>query len=112
MGVVSMIWGTWLLNPYWNSFASTPSYAALAVLAPEWLAGLAMLTVGVAQILALIFDVRSWRRATALIMVAFWMFLSVTLGYANIASTAGPVYLAFALAEMWAFVRLGRMHQT
>jgi len=112
MGIIAMIWGLWLLNPAWDSYVSTPSYAPLETLAPEWIVGVGMFMVGAAQIVALLLEARSWRRATALMMVSAWVFIGVTFGYANIASTEGPVCLTYALAEIWAFLRLNRATTT
>jgi len=110
--MIAVVWGLWLLNPAWITYTVSPSYAALALLVPEEILGAAMVVVALSQIVALLIDARCWRRVTALMMAAAWMFAGISFLWSNVPDSSGPTYVLLALAETWAFLRLGRMHRT
>jgi len=109
---IAVVWGLWLLNPLWTTYTVSPSYAALALLVPEEVLGTGMVIVAISQIIALIFDARAWRRVTALAMAGAWTFAGISFLWSNVPDSSGPTYVLLALAETWAFLRLGRMHRT
>lgn len=39
LGVYTVVWGFWLLNPFWTVFTQASLYSVLAALAPEWFWG-------------------------------------------------------------------------
>lgn len=92
MGLGAIGWGIWLLNPAWQSFGSTPTFRAMASRAPEEVWGLLMLLVGCGQIVAAAAEAHTARRTLAQVAAWFWLFVSIQIGIANIASTGAVIY--------------------
>lgn len=36
LGVYTVLWGLWVVNPFWSVFARAPLYSVMATIAPEW----------------------------------------------------------------------------
>jgi hypothetical protein len=36
LGIYTVLWGLWVVNPFWSVFARAPLYTVMAQLAPEW----------------------------------------------------------------------------
>jgi hypothetical protein len=36
LGVYTILWGLWVINPLWSVFARAPLYSVMATIAPEW----------------------------------------------------------------------------
>lgn len=107
VGLGAAGWGLWLANPYWHSFASSPSYEAMAHYAPEEVWGLALLALGLAQVGAAGAQLLLARRILSLLAVFVWLFVSVMFVSANVASTASVMYPVLeALPNVIIFLRL------
>jgi hypothetical protein len=107
LGVLGALgWGGWLLNPVWNSFSTTPSFAAMAALAPEWAWGAAVMLIGLAEGYGLLADVPILRKVTALLLTFVWASVGAMIAYANIAATGVVVYPLLAVSSGWAYLRL------
>ena len=104
-GVVAFSWGFWLLLP-WPTFAKSPTFAAMQELAPEWVWGLFICSLGATQLASLIASWWQWRRRSALGMCLVWVFISVMFWRANFSSTASVVYPFIALSQLWAYLRM------
>lgn len=39
LGIFLLLWGFWILSPWWSSYGSTPSWRVLALISPAWLTG-------------------------------------------------------------------------
>lgn len=46
LGLFTVLWGTWIILPFWNVFATAPMFHALLEIAPEWAWGLNAITCG------------------------------------------------------------------
>lgn len=47
LGVYTIVWGLWILSPFWTVFSQAPLYAALAHIAAEWVWGAIAVVAGV-----------------------------------------------------------------
>lgn len=99
-------WGFWLLAPWWETFNSSPSFQAMAYVAPEWVWGATVAILGLCQMAAFVGEHRNVRIATALGGVFIWSSVSLMFGLGNIASTGAIAYALFALSSLWALWRL------
>lgn len=109
-GIAATGWGLIVLLPV-ATFGTSHTYDAMASLAPEWAWGLAVLLVGILQLLTLLLDWHSWRRHTAFLAFCAWLFMSVMFIRANAASTATAIYPTMALAAAWAYWRLSLLRR-
>ncbi len=104
-GVLKVMLGAWLVLP-WQSFASSPTFETLAVV-PEWLAGMALLSLGAWHMLALRSGVRCWRRTASLLGFLVWFSMAVTFVIANPPAIGWLAFMMAALGQGWCYVRLG-----
>lgn len=103
---VGIFWGAWLLNPHWQTFASSKSFDAMSHWAPEEVWGVAILLLGLLQMGAFIREHRHLRMAGTLSGVFVWFSIGIAFGLVNIASTGVVVYPLLGLGAGWSFWRL------
>ncbi len=97
-------WGAWLVLPF-HTFASTKSFEALSQLLSEEVFGLIPLLIGVYILYTLVtFKIRR-RRIGILFGSAFWIFIAIIIGAANINATAVPVYSLIAVFSVISYLR-------
>jgi drug/metabolite transporter superfamily protein YnfA len=102
--------GIWLLAPWWHTFASSPSYHAMAYVAPEWAWGLVMALIGAAQMAAFVGEHRLSRVTAAWGGIFIWGAIALMFWLGNPDSTGALAYLLFCLASAWALWRLAAKH--
>lgn len=107
-GFAALCWGIWLVNPAFNTFATSTTFDNMAMLAPEWLWGMCMLAIGIAQVESVISHTLKRRKMSSLILSIMWMFITTIFLYSNIASTAGVIYGTFAFFTAWSYLRLSQ----
>lgn len=106
-GALGFLWGLWLLIPTWDTFNTTPSFAAMAALAPEWLWGSVIMGGGLLQVAMTIWGslrLRSWATLGALLT---WGFIATMLAISNFRATGGVVYFSICFSQVWAYLRIG-----
>lgn len=103
-GLAMALWGLWLLIP-WVTF-STPAYAFMYNLAPEWIWGAAMLVLGATQLSYVLLGNIQHRKWSMQIATLVWLFIAVNFAIARIESTAVPIYSVFSLLCYWASTKL------
>lgn len=106
IGIVTSLWGVWLLNPNWATFASSPTFQVMQKIAPEWLWGSGFLLLGLSALTA---QWQGWRRVeigVTLVAAFMWGLVTVTFAVSNIAATATPIYGALTLYAADTFSRL------
>lgn len=107
-GFAALCWGIWLINPLLNTFITSDTFDTMAMIAPEWLWGLSMVTIGFAQVESVISHKLARRKISSLILSVMWMFITTIFLYSNIASTAGIIYGTFAFFTAWSYLRLSQ----
>lgn len=96
LGVYTVVWGLWVVNPLWNVFEQSPLYAKMATFMPEWAWGLVAISMGTITVYGAI-----KRRYGPLVRGAathgfFWSVVSVFYFAGDWASTGGITALVFA----------------
>lgn len=104
-GLLMLGWGAQLLLP-WETFSTSPAYAAMAALMPEPVWGGLLTWIGFTQVGAYLLDHWRVRLASALGASMAWTFLGVAFGYANLTGTGVVVYPWLALVTAWVFWRI------
>lgn len=117
LGLESLIWGAWILDPLHDTFGALPTAYTVLGLVPEWAIGLVWTMHGSVSLYAL------WRtisrpglrsrthwiglcRRAALAGVGLWSLVLVSFLAAVPGSTATPIYLGLVLANAWVYLRL------
>ena len=97
MGAFTMLWGFWVVNPFWNVFTTAPLFQFMASVAPEWAWGLAALVVGAVIIYGVV--KMSYRSLISGAQTGFyfWLFASISFFIGDWQNTGGITLLMIAL---------------
>lgn len=104
--VQAIMWGFWIGNPWWQSFAVSQAYVWMNALAPEWIWGWGVGLLGLAQLIAVWRRRLRWRYALALLGIFVWILIAVAFALGNWRSTAMLNSSFFALAQALNYVEL------
>lgn len=107
-GMLSLIWGAWMLNPLTDVTATSPTFRLMIVLAPEWAWGLWLTLAGLMQVYGLALNHVPIRRLATLATFYLWSFVATVFVLANPAATSSIVYPMIALAVGWSHLRVGQ----
>lgn len=106
VGAACLGWGVWLLNPLWDTFGGSPTFAAMAQAAPEWAWGVFMALLGGMALAGMLWDRMALRRAASFGLAMAWAFVAATFWQSNLPSTGSVTYPLLALAAVWSFWRM------
>lgn len=106
LGLLSLCFGLWLVNPFADTFNTVSTYRYITTLIPEPLLGVVMSLLGLIRIKALLYDNASLRRFIGLLGNVVWLFLSIGAFMGNPAATAVPVFGVVSLVSLWIYLRL------
>lgn len=110
-GILEVLWGLWLINPYWNTFAQSHSWSTLKNIANEYTWGCIILIIGLSHILALFGDkYYIIRRVALLSSIVFWTNILMMFSLSNVATTAIPAYFMLLMSYIWAYYKIERHH--
>lgn len=104
--IAAIVWGCVLINPNWHTFASSPSYGAMAQLSDEANWGVMMASIGMLNLIFSIYQVRFFQRITILSLACIWAFIGTMLGVSNIQGTGPYTYGVIALFALLSFWRI------
>ena len=110
-GLLEVIWGLWLLLPYYHD----PPFEIFRVLlatmrASVW--SILFLGVGSCQLAALLARHYLMRRASVFVATMLWIFTALLLGLADWHILSFPLASAFAIGSAWGFLRIGISHES
>jgi hypothetical protein len=105
-GVIAVLWGVWLLNPWVQVFADD-AWSRIAVIAPEHAWGGALVVIGLCQLVALLKQSYRWRRVGAISAAAVWLALGVLLALARPYRLGVPSAWMFFVGASWGYLRIG-----
>lgn len=94
-------WGFWIVSPGWTTFGTSPTFRMMALVASEVTWGLLPMVAGVVLGYGSLCGWAVGKQAVLLFLVAYFVFVSVVFGFANIGSTALITYLHIALTYGW-----------
>ncbi len=105
LGIMGLLWGLWVLNPFMTTF-ELASYLAFNQVLPEWLWGLAVATLGLVTIIAAVCKTEYVFRATTLLMNVFiWFFIATQFFLSEPSNTGVVVYFVTSLGAIWLYLR-------
>lgn len=105
MGATAFLWGIWLVNPLWDTFA-LPSFAGFASFGSEMLWGCIYATIGLLVILSSMTKYLRVRQFLAFVQMLMWVFASVGFALVVPENTAVPVYFMLSVISFWLYIRL------
>jgi hypothetical protein len=105
-GLLSVVWGLWLMSPFWNTYNAAFFFAAFAALGPPWIFGGAAVLLGTAKIYSTIRQVQPLLRCTAFALVMQWITVSILVFLGDPTNTAMVVYPFLATWNAWLWLRI------
>lgn len=114
LGGYTLMWGLWLIAPWFSTFASSPIFSVMASLAHESVWGGIAVAAGFIIIRGAIKPVYWNIEIGALVSFFFWLIICILYLYGEWHSTAGLSAAAFAIYSclIWVNVRVNRRHFT
>ena len=103
------LWGVWLLLPG-DIFTISTSYNAMSALAPDYVWGVSMALLGMAQWVFIFDDHLKGREVVMLLGGLAWLFIAGTFLASGTGTTAIITYGIIGTATMWASFRLAMIN--
>lgn len=111
LGICHLVWGLWILSPFWSAF-QLDVYQGFIAIAPEWVWGIASVSIGLYTIAALLcrvcFRTQSfWHRRAALFLNSFvWFSISFAFAQAAAVNSGQLIYFMLGLLSIWLTIRV------
>jgi hypothetical protein len=106
LSITAIVWGLWLLNPYWAAFSSTPTFAIMQQIAPEDVWGILVLLLGCFLLYGIARLARPAMRWSTLGLCLFWLIVTVSIGFSNFKGTGWVAYAGYTWLNALAYLRL------
>ena len=101
-----ILWGTWIANPAWNTFADSSVFSYMGKIMPELWWGLIYLTAGLVQLILLFTSNLRLRQVSSITTVFILLSLTIFTAVGKYQSTAAITYFVFAVCEMFAYTEI------
>ena len=105
LAVGPILWGAWLVWPYWDSFGASPTFAGMERQLPEWAWGALFIAAGLVWLTGCLIHARWLRRVGTMACVLLWFFVAWLFAVTSLPSTASPAYFWIAVIDSFVFVR-------
>lgn len=117
LGMLTLMWGIWIVNPFWSVFASANVWHRAMQFAPEWAWGTWATVAGGAILFALFKGSTKWVARTLGFGIWHWWTVSGMLWWGDWQNTAGLTYMFIAIYTTFSylniktnFVHMGQTH--
>ena len=97
--------GLYLLLPF-DTFGSSPSFAIMAAIAPEWAWGSVILACGLGLLAAMWIGSVHWRLRILILLAHLWLIIAVAVAVANYRSSGVISYVFFCIIYIATYLRL------
>lgn len=112
LGLYTLLWGLWILSPFWTVFTQAPLYSAMAGIASETFWGFTAICSGAVITYGAIKP--SFKNITrgAFVGAIHWFIIAIMYFVGDWTSTGGISAAAFCVysAIVWANVKINRSH--
>lgn len=112
LGVYTIVWGLWIVSPFWDVFTTAPLYATMASISTEYFWGAVAIASGLI-ICRGVFK-PSYRNTQLGAFIGFfhWTMIGVLYFVGDWSNTGGITALAFAVYSglVWLNVKLNKEH--
>lgn len=110
--LVTLLWGVWFMQTYYDKALSSrvQTYDALLVVVPHEIWGGVFIVVGLVQFLGLVYYNYRARRVGAMLATVLWLFVGIFLALDEWRTFSCPTAFAFALGSAWGYIRIGQIY--
>lgn len=106
LGIYTLLWGLWLISPFWNTFGRADLFRHASEFAPEWAWGSWSFVAG-ATVVAAIFRGRfSWLSFALAFISWHWWTIGSLLLWGDWQNTGGLTYLFIAIYSTYAYLNI------
>jgi hypothetical protein len=107
LGLISLVWGIWVLSPFWDAFSSNYAFRVMAATAPEWAWGGAMTAMGLFKIYTILSERKSLKKLAFLISIFLWSCVAISFINAAPLAVGAPIYSLIVIANAFCVWRCG-----
>ena len=104
----TIVWGFWVVNPFWQVFDTAPLYSGLSSVAPEWAWGAFAIICGLASMMTAVSD--RWNAPTIFTCAAItgwhWSIVGIMYLYGDWHNTGGITALFLAVLCAYVFLNV------
>jgi nitrate reductase gamma subunit len=102
----AILWGLWVVNPFWNTFDPTKSsvFRSMSEVAPEWVWGLVILLIGILQFVSRRTMNIKFRSISSFLAMFVWITLSIFYLMGNYASPGISMYVIYTAMNYIVFL--------
>lgn len=106
LGMLTMTWGLWIINPFWNVFDTAPVYNEALGFAPEVYWGAWATLCGIIILLSLYFSNAIWLARATGFAIWHWSTVSGMLWWGDWHNTAGLTYMFIAMYSTFIYLNI------
>jgi len=106
LGLLTFMWGLWIVNPFWSVFSRAGVYGKAMDFAPEWAWGTWSTICGLAILCALWRSSSVWLARASGFAVWHWFTISGMLWWGDWQNTAGLTYMFIGLYSVFAYLNI------
>jgi hypothetical protein len=106
MGLYTILWGLWLINPWWDVFTSADLYSRMSELAPEWLWGLTAIMTGATIVYGAVRPSYKTLCVGAVVGGWHWLMSSAMYFMGNWQNTGGITSLFISLYSVFIYINI------
>lgn len=110
LGIYTVVWGLWIINPFWTVFTQAPLYSAMANIAPECVWGAVAIVSGATTIRGAVKPRFENIQLGSLIAFFHWLIIGILYLIGDWQNTGGITSLTFAAysAIVWVNIKVNR----
>ncbi len=106
LGFLTIMWGLWIVNPFWDVFQRAGVYSKALEFAPEWAWGTWSTVCGLAILASLWRNNAVWLCRAGAFAIWHWMTVSGMLWWGDWQNTAGLTYMFIGLYSVFVYLNM------
>lgn len=108
LGVYTVVWGLWIISPFWSVFSAAPLYSAMSSIAPEPVWGIIAVVSGLTTMRGALKPSYKNLQLGSFIGFFHWLVIAILYFIGDWTNTGGITALAFALysAIVWVNIKV------
>src|SRR6478752_4664055 len=112
LGVYTIVWGLWIVSPFWTVFSQAPLYSAMAGIASESFWGITAIVAGLITVHGSLKPRYKNIQVGALIAFFHWFIIGALYLIGDWQNTGGITAMTFAIysAIVWVNVKVNKEH--
>lgn len=110
LGIYTVVWGMWIINPFWNVFTSAPLYSAMGAAAPEYVWGGIAIVAGTITTYGALKPSYTNLHLGAFVAALHWLAISMMYFIGDWINTGGITALCFAVYAgiVWVNIKVNK----